>query len=176
MELATASRLLLFAAPFGVADAWISHAPDAECSTSVTRRAATVSDAPTIVQSRALQETDVNPVATEAPGTGVESTCQCEPFQRSASGSMVAEPLPCVTLDGPMKLPTAVHAVGAVHDTPLNSALAAPAGVGVAWILHDEPLQRSARGDAPPAPVMELPTATHCVASAQDTAENPLPR
>ena len=41
--------------------------------------------------------------------------------------------------------PTAVQAVADAHDTPFRVLFDPPAGLGVCWIDHLEPFQRSAR-------------------------------
>lgn len=41
--------------------------------------------------------------------------------------------------------PTAIQAVAEVHVTPIRRLASAPALLGVAWVLHLEPSQRSAR-------------------------------
>jgi hypothetical protein len=82
---------------------------------------------------------------------------QVLPSQRSASGSEVPTLL--------ISFPTAVHAVAEVHDTPDKLMLAAPLGVGVVWIVHVLPSQRSA--SVPPLPD---PRAVHAVADVHETA------
>ncbi|HLY48242.1 MAG TPA: hypothetical protein VKR21_03515 [Solirubrobacteraceae bacterium] len=42
--------------------------------------------------------------------------------------------------------PTAVQAFSDAHDTPFRSLPVEPFGVGVAWIIHVDPFQRSASG------------------------------
>lgn len=40
--------------------------------------------------------------------------------------------------------PTAVHATGEVHDTPVSSTSVAPTGLGVDWMVQVLPFHRSA--------------------------------
>jgi hypothetical protein len=42
-----------------------------------------------------------------------------------------------------LEYPTAVQVVPEAHATPISSL--EPAGLGVAWVRHEEPSQRSAR-------------------------------
>jgi hypothetical protein len=61
--------------------------------------------------------------------------------------------------------PTTVHAVGAVHDTPLISSDRDPAGaVGTLWIVQLAPSQRSANG-----PLESDPTAMQALPDEHDT-------
>jgi hypothetical protein len=55
--------------------------------------------------------------------------------------------------DSPARLtlfPTAVHADGAVQETPNRELTAAPRGFGVGWMRHVLPFQCSARGTPTP--------------------------
>lgn len=49
-----------------------------------------------------------------------------------------------------MLFPTAVHADGAVHETPKRELIAAPLGLGVGWMRHEVPFHCSARVTATP--------------------------
>jgi hypothetical protein len=64
-----------------------------------------------------------------------------------------------------------VHALFDVHDTPLRELLIAPAGVGIGWINHREPFQRSTSATPSPALFVTVPTA---VQSLSDVHEAPL--
>jgi hypothetical protein len=75
------------------------------------------------------------------------------PFQRSTS---VSEPMPEMSA-----LPTAVHFLAEVHETPLRPSPMAPAGRGKGSVVHRCPFHRSV---SPP------PTAMHILAFGQDTA------
>jgi len=66
-------------------------------------------------------------------GLGVAWIDQEVPFQRSANVVRLERVLPV--------LPTAVHAVGDVHETPVRKLEVAPAGLGVATIAHFVPFQ-----------------------------------
>ena len=55
---------------------------------------------------------------------------------RSASGRPAARLV--------LKIPTAVHADVAVHDTPVGLLLIAPVGLGVGWMVQLMPFQPSA--------------------------------
>jgi hypothetical protein len=52
-----------------------------------------------------------------------------------------------------LESPTAVHADGAVQDTPFKKLNCAPAGLGAGWIRHFLPSHRSARFTWVPEPV-----------------------
>src|SRR4029077_18556783 len=93
---------------------------------------------------------------------GVVSIAHELPFQRSASVNSAPEPLEY--------LPTAVHSLATVHDTPLRELPLDPVGLGVAWIAQAVPFQRSAR--VRPSP---CPTAIHAFAALHATARRTLP-
>ena len=76
------------------------------------------------------------------------------PFQPSAS----------VPLEEP---PTAVQAVADAHDTPFSMLFDPPAGLGVVWIDHLVPFQRSASVTVVVL-VEVLPTAVQALADVQD--------
>jgi hypothetical protein len=86
-------------------------------------------------------------------GLGVVWIDQLVPFHCSASVPV-------------LELPTAVHAVLDVHDTPESGA---PDGLGVVWIDQLVPFHCSAS-----VPVLELPTAVHAVLDVHDTPESQL--
>src|SRR5215470_11006079 len=57
--------------------------------------------------------------------------------------------------------PTAVQALGEVHDTPVNCC-AEPDGLGVGWTDHEVPFQASASVPSPlPPTAMQVPTDAH---------------
>src|SRR5262249_57070011 len=66
-----------------------------------------------------------------------------------------------------MLFPTAVHADGAVHETPKRELTAARLGLGVGWMRHAVPSHRSARVTASPEALTYVPTAVHEVAAVQ---------
>jgi len=68
-----------------------------------------------------------------------------------------------------MLFPTAVHADGAVHETPKRELTAARLGLGVGWMRHAVPSHRSARVTASPEALTYVPTAVHEVAAVQDS-------
>jgi hypothetical protein len=94
---------------------------------------------------------------------------QLKPSQRSTTGTMQQE-LPDRGGGGPgtNAVPRAVHAVGDEHDTAVRPPLDAPRGLGVGWIDHRLPFQRSARASP------ELPTASQAAGDAHDTAARSL--
>src|SRR6266536_3416652 len=68
-----------------------------------------------------------------------------------------------------MLAPTAVHADGAVQETPDRELTAAPRGLGVGWMRHVLPFHRSARVTPTPEALTYVPTAVHEVAPVQDS-------
>ena len=71
-----------------------------------------------------------------------------------------------------MLAPTAMHADGAVQETPDRELTAAPRGLGVGWIRHVLPFHRSARVTPTPEAPTYVPTAVHEVAPVQDSQNN----
>jgi len=72
-----------------------------------------------------------------------------------------------------LKLPTAVHDEAAEHDTPLMSLGSAPVPLGVVWVVHVVPSERSARTDCgTPKPAANPPAAVQAVAAVHDTADS----
>ena len=65
--------------------------------------------------------------------------------------------------------PTAVHADGAVHETPKRELTAAPRGLGVGWMRHRLPFHCSARVTPTPEVLTYVPTAVHEVTAVQDS-------
>ncbi len=68
-----------------------------------------------------------------------------------------------------MLAPTAVHADGAVQETPDRELTATPRGLGVGWMRHVLPFHRSARVTPTPEALTYVPTAVHEVAPVQDS-------
>jgi hypothetical protein len=68
--------------------------------------------------------------------------------------------------------PTAVQASAAVHETEDNSLTGASAGLGVDWIIQEEPSQASASVTFPEGLVK--PTAVQARAAVHDTPDNSL--
>src|SRR5205807_1475484 len=92
---------------------------------------------PTAVQSVAVGHDTLLNTGEPVAGLGVVWIAQPLPFQRSArvlSGKLFVVEYP----------PTAVHAVAALHDTPVSDALTVPVGSGVVWTVQLVPFQRSA--------------------------------
>src|SRR5215471_1071716 len=96
-----------------------------------------------------------------AEGFGVAWMRHRVPFHRSARG-----------VDAPESLtvwPTAVHAEGDEQDTLTSALSLAPRGLGVGWMAHLLPFQRSARVTTTPEPLVKSPTATQEDELGQDT-------
>ena len=71
--------------------------------------------------------------------------------------------------------PTAVHALGELHDTPYSTLSCAPLGTGVAWIAQLLPFQSSANVTTAPLLFVKSPTAMHELAEVHDTPSSSLP-
>jgi hypothetical protein len=71
-----------------------------------------------------------------------------------------------------MLAPTAMHADGAVQETPDRELTAAPRGLGVGWMRHVLPFHRWARVTPTPEAPTYVPTAVHEVAPVQDSQNN----
>jgi hypothetical protein len=74
-------------------------------------------------------------------------------------------------------VPTAVHEIEDVQDTPRSLLAFASLGLGVAWIDHSVPFQYSANvflSDGIPNLMKYVPTAVHEVDEAQDTPSSSL--
>jgi hypothetical protein len=80
--------------------------------------------------------------------------------------------IPASLLPDAGRVPTAVHAVADVHDTPLSSAAGpeSPGGIGRLSGLQIVPFQKYANG-----PVSPNPTAVQTRGDVQDTAVRPPP-
>ena len=83
-------------------------------------------------------DTPNKPLSLAPAGLGAGTMRQDEPFHASAR----ARPAPPGVVDSP----AAVHARAAGHDTAKNPVAGLPARLGVAWIRHVVPFQRSASG------------------------------
>ena len=94
-------------------------------------------------------------------GFGVGWMDQVVPFQASASVDEDA---------GLFELPTAVHAVEDVHETPDSELAAAPLGLGVESSIQVVPFQPSARVTGAPVPDESYPTAVQAVDDVHETA------
>jgi hypothetical protein len=110
-------------------------------------------------------ETPFNMPLTARGGTDVRTIDQREPFQCSAS-----------VLSAPagfrvMNHPTAVHARGEEHDTPVSVLDSAPTGAGVDSSDHLDPSQRSANAAVVSKPTLltNEPTAVHAFQAGHDT-------
>lgn len=94
-------------------------------------------------------------------GAGVVWIFQLVPFQRSANA--VSRPLL-------LKCPVAVQAVPEAHDTPERMLSPIAVGLGVGWVVHLEPFQRSANGtDTKLLLLLEAPTAVQDAVEVHDT-------
>jgi len=153
-------------APGGFGVRWIAQrAPDRR-SASVTSSPMRLLKDPTAVHEiddgheTAVSCTDLAP-----PGYRVSSIDQRLPSQRSAS--ITSKPVTA-------KNPTAVHDVGAAHETPVSWTAVVVSGVGVRWSAHREPFQRSANGAASPDRSVEWPTAVHAQGDVHETPDRKL--
>src|SRR5881394_2373849 len=97
-----------------------------------------------------VQDTELSWVAGSSGGLGVFLTTQLVPFQCSANGVWLPEPL--------VKQPTAMHDFVDGHDTLSRKLWTAPAGFGVGWTTQLVPSQRSASVDNVPPPESTSPT------------------
>jgi hypothetical protein len=70
-------------------------------------------------------------------GLGFDWIDHTVPFQVSVNASTVYELF--------WYSPTAVHAVEEAHDTPFRYPSLAPVGLGIGWIDHSLPFQRSTK-------------------------------
>jgi hypothetical protein len=102
--------------------------------------------APTAVQMPNSVHDTADRLPPAEPGLGMDSICHVAPFQRAANGMLVPA--------GSVKEPTAVQSVENVHDTPESELYCASLGIGVDWIDHALPFQRSARVTLVPALLM----------------------
>jgi hypothetical protein len=127
-----------------------------QCSAKVP-----VFEAPTAVHAEEEVQATPNRAPPPAEGFAVAWIRHWVPFHRSARGTETPELLTA--------WPTAVHAEADEQDT-LNSALSlAPRGLGVGWMAHLLPSQRSARVTTTPEPLVKSPTAVQEDELAQET-------
>ena len=103
---------------------------------------------------RSAQETWSSSAGASPLGWAIVSSVQWVPSQRSAV------------------VPTAMHAVAAVQETP-SRRLTSPAALGVVWMAQLVPFQASASVTLV-VPVNEEPTASHAVAEMHETPRSPL--
>jgi hypothetical protein len=68
---------------------------------------------------------------------------QLDPARRSAKGA------------SPKEVPTLMQSLAVLHDTSITWVLAAPAGLGVDWIVHPVPSKTSAKVADRPGPPRE---------------------
>jgi hypothetical protein len=101
-------------------------------------------------------------------GIGTVCRCQRAPSHRS-------EKSPTGKPELLNAVPAAMHDDAVVQLTPNRAAAGAPAGTGVAWMLHRVPFHRSARGVEPGANGLAAPTAVHADADVQDTPKRAPP-
>lgn len=94
------------------------------------------------------------------------------PFQRSTNDTRLHGVTKSLSQPAPKsKYPTATQAVADMHDTLLSEVSTELATVGVRWIDHFKPFQRSTTDEVAPRVegALESPTATHAVADAHQT-------
>jgi hypothetical protein len=103
----------------------------------------------------------------EAIVFGVASSDHVAPFQRSTNVAPFAFPR---TL--PNESPTAAQAFADAHETPLSSASSRVRSIGVPWISHRDPFQRSTTGRSGPLPRRSDPTMKQALGDAHDTPLN----
>jgi maltooligosyltrehalose synthase len=103
-----------------------------------------------------VHEMATRSVCVEPDGLGVGWIVHFVPFHLSASGDSNPE--------GRKEIPSAVHEVGDVQDTPFRELDVAPTGLGVGWIVHFVPFHLSARRA-----LSEFPTAVQAVWEVHDT-------
>jgi hypothetical protein len=107
-------------------------------------------------------ETEVHETAPrKAPGlpeVGVGWMVQVVPSHRSVI-------VPTLLPELSKAPPTAVHATGELHETPVKKPSCVPGGVGVDWTVHVVPSHRSASS-----PEAVLPTAVHALGEVHETA------
>jgi hypothetical protein len=104
---------------------------------------------------------DVHDTADSLPGRGAGRMDHLRPFQRSASGTSAPALL--------VRRPIAMHLLADEHDTLPRLPDRVPRGRGTLLARHVRPFQVFASGLLAPALLVELPTATHARAVAQDT-------
>jgi hypothetical protein len=131
---------------------WTVH-----CWPSQRSASAAESFSPTAVHRRA----DVHDTADSLPGRGAGRMDHLRPFQRSASGTSAPALL--------VRRATAMHLLADGHDTLPRLPDRVPRGRGTLLARHLRPFQVFASGMLAPALLVELPTATHARAVAQDT-------
>jgi hypothetical protein len=133
-------------APEGFGVAWMRHTVPFHRSAKIPEF-----EPPTAVH--AEDEVQATPERAPPPAEGLRVAWMRHtvPFHRSARG---ADALWLLTA-----WPTAVHAEGEVQDTLTRALSLAPRGLGVAWMAHVLPFQRSARVTTTPEPLVKSPTA-----------------
>ena len=99
------------------------------------------------------QATAIKKLCREPAGLGVGWIVHLRPSHRSASVTSLPE--------APTASPTAVHADGALHATPMSVLMRAPAGFGVRWTLQLRPFHRSAKVTDTFEAFLYVPTAVH---------------
>ena len=111
-------------------------------------------------------DTPLNSLSVAPIGLDVDWTDHSVPFQRSAKVTKVPELF--------LSYPTALQAVDEKHDRPLSKLSVAPVGLGVDWIDHSVPFQRSAKVRKVPELFLYRPTAVQAVDEEHDTAPSQL--
>ncbi|MGN6167013.1 MAG: hypothetical protein ACTHQQ_02420 [Solirubrobacteraceae bacterium] len=143
-------------APAGLGACWRRHLDPFHRSTMILELGVNGFEAPTARHAdRSGHATPNRTLCREPAGLGVGSIRQRWPFHRSTK--VVALP------EAATVFPTAMHAEGALHATPLSTLTLAPAGFGVGWTRHREPFHRSAKVTATFEAFWYMPTAVHDV-------------
>ena len=134
---------------------WTFHLVPFQCSATSVRIASLLKKLPAAMQwFRSVQETWSSSAGASPFGWAIVTGVQLVPFQRA----------PVV--------PTAMHAVAEVQETP-SRRLRSMAALGVVWAAQLLPSHASASVTLV-VPVDEEPTASHAVAERQETPRSPL--
>src|SRR6266487_3124485 len=145
----------------GLGVGWMRHRVPFQCSARVRALGVKALEPPTAVHDEADGQDTPDRKPPPCAGLGVGWIRHRVPSHRSARG-----------WDSParvMLFPTAVHADGAVQETPRRELTAAPRRLGVGWMRHVLPFQCSARGTPTPDAFTYVPTAVHEFAAVQDS-------
>jgi hypothetical protein len=154
----------------GLGVGWIDHWVPFHCSASVPAGFPELSVRnPTAVhEDGEMHATPVKRLPGAPVGIGAVCRCQRAPSHRS-------EKIPTGAPEVLKVVPAAMHDDPDAQLTASKAALAAPAGLGVAWMLHRVPFHRSARVVELGAKGLAAPTAVHADADVQDTPKSAPP-
>src|SRR6266581_3193258 len=155
----------LTCAPAGWGVRWIRQVVPFHRSASVTGTPELFTKTPTAVQAEGeAHDTPFRKLPRAPAGLGVRWIRQVVPFHRSARVTRTPEPV--------VDTPTAMQAEAVVQETPENALTAAPEGLGVGWMLHFLPFQRSASVTPRPEGFTYVPTAVQAEAPEQDAPKS----